>query len=284
MGYDYEFYFIKDDLIDPNTAVIQNVDNFLFSIYFNYLDINENYINEERKKFLGELFRKIKEAIISERIDFGYKKIETDEKVKKILKEGEKKRELKLHNLILDVKSYYNDQHILDKLIEYYENKFFVKKMNFGELKLYLNLYCILVNELDKTKREKFDQIKKEMQPFIKILKEIFCEFHKNEIHKKRTFIFPLSPHNGYDSKDFYIINNKENMLKYDEEEEEYGFYYDVKEMKLSINNLSLFSKRYKKDKKDERKFRYYNIVLDYSLKNLDYFFQKIEKEEEYYL
>ena len=50
MVYNYEFYFIKDDLIDPNTAFIQNVDNFLFYIYFNYLDINENYINE-RKKF-----------------------------------------------------------------------------------------------------------------------------------------------------------------------------------------------------------------------------------------
>ena len=50
MGNDYEFYFIKDDLIDPNIAFIQNVDNFLFSIYFNYLD-DENYINEERKKF-----------------------------------------------------------------------------------------------------------------------------------------------------------------------------------------------------------------------------------------
>ena len=45
MVYNYEFYFIKDDLIDPNTAFIQNVDNFLFSIYFNYLDINENYID-----------------------------------------------------------------------------------------------------------------------------------------------------------------------------------------------------------------------------------------------
>ena len=138
------------------------------------------------------MFRKIKEAIITERMDFGNKKIDTDEKVKKILKEGEKKRELKLRNLILDVKNYYNDQHILDKLIEYYENKCFVKKMNFGELKLYLNLYCILVNGLDKTKGEKFDKIKEEIQPLIKILKEIFCKFDKNKIHKERTFIFPL--------------------------------------------------------------------------------------------
>ena len=115
------------------------------------------------------------------------------------------------------------------------------------------------------------------MQPLIKILKEIFCKFDKNKIHKERTFIFPLRPYNGYGIrkktsifplrpyngygiKDFYIINNKENMLKYDEEEEKfYGFYYDVKKMELI-----------KKDKKDKRKFRYYDIVLDYSLKKLD--------------
>ena len=30
MGYDHYFRFIKDDLIDPNKAFIQNVDNFLF--------------------------------------------------------------------------------------------------------------------------------------------------------------------------------------------------------------------------------------------------------------
>ena len=30
MGYDNYFRFIKDDLIDPNMAFIQNVDNFCF--------------------------------------------------------------------------------------------------------------------------------------------------------------------------------------------------------------------------------------------------------------
>ena len=92
----------------------------------------------------------------------------------------------------MDVKNYYNDQHILDKLLEYHENKICVKGMNFDELKVYLNLYCILVNGLDKTKGEKFDKIKEEIQPLIKILKEIFCKFDKNKIHKERTFIFPL--------------------------------------------------------------------------------------------
>ena len=49
MAYDLEFYFIKDDLIDPNTAFIQNVDNFLFSIYFGYLDSYESDIKKKRK-------------------------------------------------------------------------------------------------------------------------------------------------------------------------------------------------------------------------------------------
>ena len=49
MGYDHFFYFIKDDLIDPNTAFIQNVDNFLFTIFLGYLD---RYLSDiKRKKF-----------------------------------------------------------------------------------------------------------------------------------------------------------------------------------------------------------------------------------------
>ena len=86
--------------------------------------------------------------------------------------------------------------------------------MNLAETEVNLILYCILVNGLDKTKGEKFDQIKKEMQPLIKILKEIFCEFDKNEIHKERTFIFALRSPAGFHD-DFYIINNKDDILRY---------------------------------------------------------------------
>ena len=271
MVHDHFFYFIKDDLIDPNTAFIQNVDNFLFYIYFGYLDSDENYINKERKKLLGELFRKIKEAIMSESIDFGNKNRYIDEKVKKILKEDGKKSAYNLYNLIFDVRRYYENQHIMDKLIENIEDEmFFDKMMNFDEMQVNLNLYCILVNGLDKTKGKKFDKIKEEMQLLIRKLKEMFCEFDKNEIHKERTFIFPLRIHDKYSRQDCYIINNKENMLKYGEEEygcsfSLNGFYYDVKEMKLCTN------------KKDKRKKRYYNIVLDYYLENF-------KEEEEYEL
>ena len=42
MGYRDVFYFIKDDLIDPNMAFIQNVDNFLFCIYFDHLERSDS--------------------------------------------------------------------------------------------------------------------------------------------------------------------------------------------------------------------------------------------------
>ena len=137
--------------------------------------------------------------------------------------------------------------HILDELIDL---KFNHETMNFAEMKVDLILYCILVNGLDKTKGKKFDQIKKEMQPLIKILKEIFCEFDKNEIHKERTFIFALRSPAGFHD-DFYIINNKDDMLEYSSDG-------DVKSMFLH--------KATNKDEKDERKHHYYEIVLDHSL------------------
>ena len=64
MLYDNIFYFIKDDLIDPNIAFIQNVDNFLFFIYFGYLDSYESSIKKEKKILLTDLFRNIKSSLM----------------------------------------------------------------------------------------------------------------------------------------------------------------------------------------------------------------------------
>ena len=126
--------------------------------------------------------------------------------------------------------------------------------MNFSDLNVALILYCILVNGLDKTKGEKFNQIKKEIQPLIKILKEIFCEFDKNEIQKERTFIFPLKSPAGFHNDDYlYVINNKNYMYRY--------FFDDVKSMFLCFN-----IDKDEEDEKDERKNNYYSIVLNYSL------------------
>ena len=128
--------------------------------------------------------------------------------------------------------------------------------MNFAEMQVDLLLYCILVNGLDKTKGKKIDKIKKEMQPLIKILKEIFCEFDKNEIHKERTFIFALRSPAGYHT-DNYIFNNNYEMLDYSS----YDYDDDDNDIKCMI-----LLKSTNKDEKDERKFKYYKIVLDYSL------------------
>ena len=73
MGYDH-FHFIKDDLIDPNIAFIQNVDNFLFSIYFDYLDRYESDKKKERNILLAKLFRNIKSSSMGEMMNLGKKK------------------------------------------------------------------------------------------------------------------------------------------------------------------------------------------------------------------
>ena len=66
MGYDHFFRFIKDDLIDPNIVFIQNVDNFLFCIYFNYLERYQSDIKKERNRILADLFRNIKSLLMVE--------------------------------------------------------------------------------------------------------------------------------------------------------------------------------------------------------------------------
>ena len=204
MGYDHYFHFIKDDLIDPNIAFIQNVDNFLFCIYFGYLERYESDIKKERNKLLADLFRNIKSSLMGESMNLGEKKISILEKVEEILKEDEKDRANKLSKLDFDVRWFFMYTHILDKLIEL---NFHGKIMNFAEMQVNLILYCILVNGLDKTKGEKFNKIKEEMQPLIKILREIFCEFDKNEIDKEITFIFPLRSPAGYHD-DFYDFSS----------------------------------------------------------------------------
>ena len=126
-----------------------------------------------------------------------------------------------------------------------------------------------MVNGLDKTKGKKFDEIKREMLPLIKILNESFCEFDKNEIHKERTFIFSLRSPAGTNG-DFYIINQKD-MLSY-----RYDYGDDIKSMFLhSATNI---------DGKDERGNKYYEIVLGESLYEIVFGKSLNEKGKEYKL
>ena len=238
MGYDHSFHFIKDDLVDPNDAFIQNVDNFLFCIYFKYFNRYDSEIKEERNMVLEYFFRNIKTSLMSKGLSIG---------------------------------------NSMNKLIDL---QFKGRKMNSTEMEINLILYCIFVNGLNKTKGIKFKYLKKKLHPLIKILKEIFCEFDKNEIHKERTFIFPLRSPNGTDDE-FYIINYKDNLLErsfgydgicssdddifedffngeYDINEYDYEKDYNVKSMFLHRNT--------NEDEEDERKSKYYSVVLDESL------------------
>ena len=249
MGYDFFFHFIKDDLIDPNIAFMQNVDNFLFCIYFNYFGRYESDIKKERNILLADLFRNIKTSLMGGIMEMGYKKIDIEEIVEEILKEeDEEERKSKLFGLNFKVDLSFMFPSSLDKLIYL---KYNCKKIDYAEMEVDLILYCILVNGLSKTKGEKFDQIKKEMEPLTKKLKEMFCEFDKNEIYQERTFIFQLrSPSGSHD--DYYIINYKDDLLrKYSEDDE-------IKIMFLHTNR--------NKDEEDERKFTYCSIVLEESL------------------
>ena len=238
MGYDHFFYFIKDDLVDPNDVFIQNVDNFLFSIYFKYFDRYDSEIKEERNEVLDYFFSNIKTSLMGKHVSIGN----------------------------------------IDELIDL---QFKGKKMNYAEMEVNLILYCILVSGLNKTKGIKFKYIKKKLHPLLKILKEIFCKFDKNEIHKERTFIFPLRSPNGTDDR-YYIMNYKDNLLErsfgcydavtsddeeifrdihngeYDRDEYDYEKDYDVKSMFLYTND--------NRDEEDERKSKYYSIVLEESL------------------
>ena len=177
---------------------------------------------------------------------------------KRVKEKDERKSEIKLFELVVDVDCFSYYPYILDELIALNFNR---ENMNFSDLNVALILYCILVNGLDKTKGEKFNEIKKEIQPLIKILKEIFYEFDKNEIHKERTFIFPLKSSSSFhDDEYFYVINNKEYL--------EYS-YDDLKSMFLRFNKDLrdiFFPFAINSDEKDERKYKNYSIVLNYSL------------------
>ena len=234
MGYYFFFHYVRDETIDPNIAFIQNVDNFLFCFYFDYLKINN-----DSKIFIERLFRSIK-------------------------------------NTLMD------DSNFIIKLDTLKDLNFDNRKMSYHEMKVNLIIYCILVNGLNKTKGKIFDKIKEELEPLTKILKEIFCKFDNNEIHKERTFIFPLRSPNGTDD-DYYNINYQYDFLRKrsicnknytDEEDEEDGMISlynpsnekDEEEDKYGIIGLFLHNPSNKKEVKDKRQNEYYSVVLDNSL------------------
>ena len=260
MGYNLYFRFIKDELINANDVFIQNVDNFLFSIYFGYLG---NFPGNEDKKslFLSFLFRDIKNVLMGGSMQLGFKKMSEEEK-NKILKEieeekDEEKKKIKIRSLDFKNELYDSHPHEVEALVDIIKNE----EMRNSELEMALILYCILVNSLDKTEGEKFDNIKNELFPLIKLLKEIFYEFEHNELHNERTFIFALRSPAGYHNV-YYTIYNGDDMLN------EYDSDADVNIMDLYHYDDNLNEGRFsrKKNKKDRRIGERYDRVLDFYL------------------
>ena len=231
----FSFRFIKDELIKGNDAFIQNVDNFLFSFYFKQLE--NNLLNNN----LSFLFRDIKSLIMGGSVITGLQK--------------ENKRGDKLFLLPSDTHISIRNKviNIMD-LIK-------TESLGFSELEVLLILYCLFVNGLDKTKGEKFDIIKDILHPLIKKLKEIFYEFHHNELHEGRIFILAILSPAGASDEPFYIINNEKDMLEYEDQ-------YDCMKVLELIDSRkrnfdSIFCDRTKKDYTFLLRKENYRYVLD---------------------
>ena len=211
MGYNHYLHFIKNELIDPNKAFIQSVDNFLFSIYFDYLGLIKNEKTKIRNDLLVDLFKNIKSLLMEGGKDYEQKKMKIKENIKIAEEENDEFR-MKLPFLFGDdyekIKKF-NYFESLDKLMD---KNFYNGYKKYNEMQLDLFLYCILVNGLDKTKGEKFEQIKKKLEPLRKKLKVEFSEFDKKQLHKEKTFIFPLRSPVGF-CDNFFIIDDK-NIFK----------------------------------------------------------------------
>ena len=197
MGYNLYFRFIKDELIDPNKAFIQSVDNFLFSLYFDYLGIIKNDKTKQRNILLVDLFINIKSLLMDGVTDYKQKRMRKKERIRQVEESEDELGKKLLKFIIRDYEEIKNFEYFksLDELMD---KNFYQGIKEFPEMQLDLFLYCILVNTLDKTKGEIFDEIKEKLHLLREKLKSIFSEFDNNKIHKERTFVFTLRSPVGY--------------------------------------------------------------------------------------
>ena len=200
MYYKLYFYFVKDSEIDANQAFDKNVDNFLFSLYFDYIKREYGKNEEERDKILIDLFIEIKESLMF--IDF-IKYNDEDENIYNYENQNDDE----------DINNYNSNRLI----------KFLQKNMNEINMEICLNLYGIFVNSLRKTTKIRFGSTKQRNMKLIKFLKDMFFEFDKNDIHKDHTFVFTLKAQKYGDWDDYcYFMNGKEYVKSKDENENDY--------------------------------------------------------------
>ena len=207
MVYNHYLHFIKNGCIDPNNAFIKSVDNFLFSLYFDYLGIIKNDKTKQRNILLVDLFINIKSLLMDGVTDYKQKRMRKKERIRQVEESEDELGKKLLKFIIRDYEEIKNFEYFksLDELMD---KNFYQGIKEFPEMQLDLFLYCILVNTLDKTKGEIFDEIKEKLHLLREKLKSIFSEFDNNKIHKERTFVFPLRSPVGYYDTSFNVRLN----------------------------------------------------------------------------
>ena len=245
MGYDIFFHFVKDSDIDPNKAFVQNIRNFQLDLYNGFIKRYFEKDQDERNELLKVLFDEIENIIYKRKPFVNWSAVnifsyvlslrnknltkEDLEKNQEVIEDFEEK--LKILKMVkqegLKVQDYINNDKLLEEFKEKYQEEYELRdrlmeicttELNEVKVEINLRLYCIFVNSLSKTTDKKFDKVKKRLRFWIKVLKEMFYEFDKNDIHKDHTYIFAHRCELGTDDS-FYEINGKEYVANRDEED-----------------------------------------------------------------
>ena len=245
MVYSIFFHLVKDSDIDPNEAFVQNIRNFQSDLSSGFIKRYFEIDQDERDKLLKVLFDEIEYIIYKIKPSFtrlgdnifSYAlklrdknlKKENWEKNQEIIEDFEEK--LKILKIVeqegLKVQDYINNDKLLEEFKEKYQEKYELsdrlmeictKQLNSVKVEFSLILYCIFVNSLSKTTDKKFDKVKKRLRFWIKVLKEMFYEFDKNDIHKDHTYIFAHICEYGTHSS-YYELNGKEYVANRDEKD-----------------------------------------------------------------
>ena len=236
MGYTILFHFVKDSDIDPNEAFVQNIRNFQSDLSRGFIKRYFEKDQDERDKLLKVLFDEIKNIIFKIKPSFtrlgdnifSYV-LNLRDKNQEMIEDFEQK--LKILKIVeqegLKVQDYINNDKLLEEFKEKYQEKYELRdrlmeicttQLNFVKVEISLRLYCLFVNSLSKTTDKKFDKVKKRLRFWIKVLKKMFYEFDKNDIHKDHTYIFAHRCEYGFDDQ-FYELNGKEYVAYRDEKD-----------------------------------------------------------------
>ena len=206
MGYSIFFHFVKDSVIDPNEAFVQNIRNFQSDLSRGFIKRYFEIDQDERDKLLKVLFDEIEniidkikpfvtrlgDNIFSYALKLRDKNLTKEdwEKNQEMIEDFEEK--LKILKIVeqegLKVQDYINNDKLLEEFKEKYQEEYELRdrlmeicttQLNSVKVEISLKLYCLYVNSLSKTTDKKFDKVKKRLRFWIKVLKEMFYEFAK---------------------------------------------------------------------------------------------------------